>query len=854
MDRRRLLTAALAAAATGGGLLALADSGRGSSPHTADRAGVVRTAAELAEPPSTLRGRAVANGPMSLGDPNVAARPAGTTPVRSPSEPGLFRSVSRVTLLERPDESLHRSPALPGSRTAEGSSPLVLPTLRVPGSAAPTLPVIAHGRDASGRHFAALTAPAWQEDVESSETVPGEVETPAPLLDDRSPAGSLNGDPVGEEPLELPEIRIPAPPSAPSEPDGGSPPVLHPDVRLSDDSPAPPQDSVPSETPLDLTGSPLHGPVGTTPAHPPVSGGLPNLGASVQSAGDVLALQADPHLNRYAGRIQSMASEVVPTHTFERAAEMPADASFWWDTPVVAPLWPQLSPLRVDVSALVIKALEYSPDVLAMRLEPEILRHAVCEEQAAFDWTAFVESSYDDISDPVGNTLTTGGDPRLEDRILASTAGARRRTKSGGDIEVSQRLGYQDNNSQFFLPTQQGTSRLSLSYTQPLLNGRGQAYQESRTVLARLNTGIAEDGTTDRLQDHLLEVAEAYWDMYRARCLYLQRRKVLIQAERALATLEGRREIDALPRQILRARSAVTDRRSQIVRSATEVRNAEAKLRTLIGDPELALGRFEMLPLERPRSMPVDVSVADSAASALMHRPDIRQAVKQLRTTGVRLGMAENELLPRLDLVLNSYLSGLQGAGDLPGSFGQQFTTGRPSFAAGLLFEMPLGRRAAKARQHRRQLELVQATHRFEATVENALTEVELAVREVETSYREMAGRYQAMRSAEDEAAYLQDRWDLLPGGGSATRLLEDLLDAQERLTDEEGGLTTAQVNYLLALAHLRRSTGTLLQFTPSTRTPQPTVALPRVAEDKFAPSGHVDLSVHSRHESGGLQ
>ena len=53
----------------------------------------------------------------------------------------------------------------------------------------------------------------------------------------------------------------------------------------------------------------------------------------------------------------------------------------------------------------------------------------------------------------------------------------------GAEPQTSQRLGYEDSNSIYFLPEQQGTSRLSVSLTQPLLNGAGRAYNAHLIVL-----------------------------------------------------------------------------------------------------------------------------------------------------------------------------------------------------------------------------------------------------------------------------------------------------------------------------------------------------------------------------------
>jgi len=131
----------------------------------------------------------------------------------------------------------------------------------------------------------------------------------------------------------------------------------------------------------------------------------------------------------------------------------------------------------------------------------------------------------------------------------------------------------------------------------------------------------------------------------------------------------------------------------------------------------------------------------------------------------------------------------------------------------GFEFEVPLGNRAAKSRLEQRKWELKRSINVFRATVEKALTDVEVAHREVATAWSEVLSRYQAMSAAQNEASYLQDRFDVLPmAEDSATLLLEDLLDAFERVADEEAAFVQAQVGHAIAIIRLRKEVGTLLR------------------------------------------
>ena len=505
----------------------------------------------------------------------------------------------------------------------------------------------------------------------------------------------------------------------------------------------------------------------------------------------------------------------------------------WWISELPSPIRRSQSTLPVDVDTLVTGALQYSPQILGIRTQPDINNSILNAENAAFDWTAYVQSKWSDLNDPVGNTLTTGNNSnRFVDQMTTSQAGFKRRNEYGGQFDISQKVGWQDNNSRFFVPAPQGTSRLVMNYTQPLLNGSGVAYNQSRIVLAQIELNRSFDVVQGELQDHLVKVTETYWDLYRSRVIYLQRRRVYDRAEHILETLGGREEIDALQRQVNRAKAAVASRRSEIVRAQSTIRNAESRLRLLVNSPEyLDLSTTELVPIEAPRADHLPLSLAGSLQQALQNRPDISQAVHDLRSSGVRLGVSQNELLPKLDLVLSAYVAGLEGHAGILQSLGNQFADGRPGYTVGTQFEMPLGNRAAKARQDRRQWELTKAVYDFRTVVETGLTDVELSVREAETSYREMLSKFQALIAAETESSYLEDRWKVLPGADRGTTLLlEDLLDSQQRLADAEGEFVTSQVAYSIALIRVRRSMGTLLiaqnptRYEGETVSPEPTL------------------------------
>lgn len=499
--------------------------------------------------------------------------------------------------------------------------------------------------------------------------------------------------------------------------------------------------------------------------------------------------------------IQEAASVEVPHH------------GPWWEQEVGQPKR-SAQAVSVGVNTLLMSALRNSAQIRVFSDLPLIRETAITEADAAFDWMGFIETRWDDTNEPVGSTLTTGGPPRFENQNFNYSFGSRRRNTLGGQLEFSQRIGYQDNNSVFFLPNNQGTSRLTVSYTQPLMRGRGRAYNTSLTVLAQIDTKIARDEFSRQLQSHLLEVTRAYWSLYLERAGLLQRQRLLGRAEEILGDLERRQSLDTVNSQVVRARAAVESRRAEILRAEMAVRNAESRIRSLTNDPSWGSSdAVELLPVDMPFRGYTDVSMDTAMATAMQSRPEIGQAIKQVKAACVRMNMAKNEILPMLNLVLESYLAGLRGDTDIGGAWADQFTEGEPSYSIGLQYEYPIWNRAAKARLQRRRLEVRQLQNQFRTTTETLKLEVAVAVRELATSFKEMEAKHRAMTAATAEVEYISERWRALGAEDrSASLMLEDLLNAQSRLADAEYGFLNAGLTYNLAQMNYKKAVGTLLQ------------------------------------------
>ena len=487
----------------------------------------------------------------------------------------------------------------------------------------------------------------------------------------------------------------------------------------------------------------------------------------------------------------------------------------WWSTPALAPLRPETESLPINLDILFALTAAYSGRVQAVAQSPWVSQAQLEQAQAAFNPTLFSNNRFDSTSDPVGNTLITGGPPRLEDKIVGLDSGLRGQNQSGTNYQMGQRLGFKNSNSQFFFPQDQGTARLYGNLTKPLMRGREIDINRSLVLTAQFETEAAKAQYQDALQKQLFQVADTYWSLYTERASLLQRRQHLARAGEIASLLYAREGYDSSNSQVLRARATVANRTAELAEADARIRNLESRLRALINAPELTNNRnAEFLPLQTPRLFSIEFGIESEVGIALQRRPELAELARKLQSADVRLRLARNQTKPTLNLVAEGYVAGLQGQSNIPGAFVDQFSEGRPGFAGGLVYERPVGNQAATAAVRQRQFEIAQLSHLIAEANENVRAEVETAIRNVQATKQAAIGRQISVEAANAEVNALKDRWQTLGNDPRLGQLqLNDLLSSQDRLLQEAQSLLEALVQYNRSILEVQRSTGVLVQF-----------------------------------------
>ena len=493
----------------------------------------------------------------------------------------------------------------------------------------------------------------------------------------------------------------------------------------------------------------------------------------------------------------------------------------WWRMEVASEICQLPESEKLDVETLIQLTLRGSPRLQAISQEPLVREEDSSIARADFDPVLFARTLYDDRTDPVGNTLTTGGLPFLKDNIWTGQAGIRRKYFTGGKIEASQLLGFQNSNSRFFVPQDQGTATLAINLQQPLLRGAGQTYNRSQIVIAQLNAGASWDEVAVQLQDELSGAVITYWELYASRARYLQLLRNYNRGVEVLKRLEARAEYDVQALQLAQARAAVSSRNVELANALRDVRNAETEIRRIVGDSQLANSdQIELLTTEPPLEVVEPLELSQTVEVALANRPEIRQAMAKLKSAAVRNDVTRNEMLPDLSLLFGTYVKGLQGDSALGQAWQQQFVNSTPGYSAGLQYEFPWRNRAAISRNRQNRLEYVRSQAELEKVTVDVIADNQKKYRTLKSAIETLDSARIALDAAWMELSQIQARWEAFPliegdwyEGQTQSLLLDQLLNAQQKVTEHEREVTNAEVEMKRAQIALKRAMGTVLDY-----------------------------------------
>lgn len=464
---------------------------------------------------------------------------------------------------------------------------------------------------------------------------------------------------------------------------------------------------------------------------------------------------------------------------------------------------------QISLPDTVTATIRYSHQMKAFGDLPAIRGTAIQEAEGRFAPEFFAQASTSRINIAATSPAIAGGNSREIFDEDVGEVGVRSRLTTGGQISISQRFATTNTDRITYIPSEQSTSGMVLAITQPLLRGAGTVNSDIPRRVANFDTQIAVEEFKRQSESHLVEVERAYWNLYVARAVFLQKRRLAARAADIADQIEGRSGIDADALLIGRGRSLAEEWRADMVRAGSALDNAEFRLAALVNDPRFGPGNVELIPASAPNGALSILTTADTIDQIFVNRPELQQAILSYETSLLLEGQAANESLPGLDLVMELTPTGGVAGTSLSDAY--RDGRGRDGHLLGLAFAVPIGFDERDARYKRRRIETIQQERQVMSAISTVLLEVDVDANEYIVAAQDLAAQRNSLAAANRELETLQTQW--VDGAGQGgIGLLSLLLDSYERVQETEQAVATARATREIAAADLARARGVLLQ------------------------------------------
>jgi outer membrane protein TolC len=371
--------------------------------------------------------------------------------------------------------------------------------------------------------------------------------------------------------------------------------------------------------------------------------------------------------------------------------------------------------------------------------------------------TAFISQAV-----PTGATLVVSGDMRRNDTVGSEM----------GDLDTN----------------------YSVSVVQPLLRG-GRIYVATR-ALRDAEYGLRMEEA--RLRAEILGVTArtkaAYYNVLLAERLVDLTGKAVAQHA---ALVDGSRALcrpDAVPDDdVRRARVVRVDDEARMATARGDLELAENALTECLG---IRIGTPVALRDERIDFEPLSLDLERWLAMAIERRPEIVAAKQALEKSTLHVRVAENTVLPQLNLVA------AYGKGETGTTLGNALNLQGEVWTTGLVFSVPIGSGAARTTLAQAKIEHDRVAQELAQTERG----VELQVRATMIKLRTHLEKIQALAAELEEAKGELERTGTRYARGIGRSV--DVIGAQDRLLAARAGVLKSVVEYNIGLAELEAVLG----------------------------------------------
>jgi outer membrane protein TolC len=366
----------------------------------------------------------------------------------------------------------------------------------------------------------------------------------------------------------------------------------------------------------------------------------------------------------------------------------------------------------------------------------------------------------------------------------------------GGSLALSADTSYLDSADSSLSDRRTFSSSLGASLSQPLMRGAGLEVGTNSLIQAEHELVYAIRDFELFRQDFSIEVASRYYELVR-QLQSIENEKVnlesfefaKLQAE-ALFKVGRTNELD-----VLRARRSMLNSENRLLEAHETYSLALDRFKVFLGLSTTE--QIAIIPLE-PEFMPIHYDIESSVEVALSNRLDLLNRKERLDDSARAVRIAENGLLPDLDLNLDYNLSA-----DPDPSFSNQ-KLDDSSYSMGVSLGLPIDRVRERTALRQAQISYGRALRSYEEFRDNLVINIHSAFRELER--RRLSLEIQREIIADEEKsvkiAEIRFRRGEIPN--------RDLVEAQISLLVARNSLINEKVDYEITRLDLLNDLGIL--------------------------------------------
>lgn len=480
------------------------------------------------------------------------------------------------------------------------------------------------------------------------------------------------------------------------------------------------------------------------------------------------------------------------------------------------PLTPGEQPVSLTLDEAVSKALESNLNIQSARLNPQMQGYSLRAARAAFTPTLSTTLGHNNSSNQ--STSQLDGGARVETkRETANLSLSQPLPWYGARLSADFSNSRTETNNSFSTRNPSYSSRLSFSYSQPLLSGFKTDNQRTALETQVIQSEITDLQLETQVQNLTNQVRTAYWALRAAIEQIEIQRLNLAQAQELLDQNRIRVQLGSMSElQVVQAEAQVASAEQSLLNAQIQWRNQELAFKTLlVSGPDDPLFHQTLNPTDLPTTTQPEVDIDAAIGRALEERADIRQQRQQRDISELNLEVTKENAKPSLNLSAGYSVSGVGGnlysrsgiggeaeliqRGGYSDGLESIWNRDTPTWNLSLNFSYPLGTNASKANLERARLQMQQTDLALKSQELSIVAEVTDAGLAVNDTYLQLQAAQRSREVAERSAEVELARFNV----GGATNY--SVMQARDALTSARLSELRAIINHVNAIAEFER-------------------------------------------------